>query len=1837
MNVASTEIATAAVEFWRQGLPEDEVNSRLRSTIQYAKISGLEFEEAAELITAATNTMEISAGRAADVFAYLGDASASGADEIGIAMQKASASAVEFGLSFEWLGAYIATISEKTRQAPEVIGTSINSIMARLHSIKANGYNEEDATRINDVAKALGTIDVALMDSEGNWRDMNDIFDDIAVRWDELDSKTRSYIATTMAGTRQQNYFIALMNDMAKGVEGGSRAYELYAGALNAAGTAAQKYSVWQESVTAAQNRLTAALESFYALLDAEWMKGFYDGMAGLVEIITAGTDALGGWNIMIPLIIVGVTGLIAVIYKAVVAIKAMMAAMAGGATFATAMTGGAFAAIAAIGAAIAALVTVIAGAVSSSVEIEKIDYSTTIESVTNYRERIGDLVTELEELGSKTSLTADEQKRADEIMTILSGTSLSMKTALEGGAEGFDTLGEKAAAARGEVEKTDQALRSLNAADALQSLRDSDNAYADAISDAQGKLTSSSQYGAIADAYEQYMAEHPDGMHGKYVHGAMGMGAMADRNFYVYASDKANKRAPWTGSDEEKQAARDEIAFWQSVVAELEQLGIDGSTAAEEVANKMLEFDIAGMTYADANRESLAQAWQPVFDNLYTVMTDGTQFSQLPSFMQDAAIRYYEAYIAGVDQQAALAEGDLMAMAADLTGVVDGMFDHFSQDADFMGLVDQFDELLGGPLTQGTVDELNALIPVINEFIAAYNSMTETTDDDIPLFEEFTLEGLQAAQEEIEATGEAIASLDTGDLYRDLAIAREEASRFGSVLSRLGEGEGQFQNLHDAVLATAEEIASGLGITDVKAIGEIGDALLEGLYDTYPGIADYVDTSTGMLLDGWQDAVANAANPWTEVFEQARLDDALKTAKKDMASLDASELWGELLNPEGMGLYEYAENWARQLIPDGTEEEVIALAAQFVEAFREMFTDIDTTILNADGRIEAGMEGVVATIRENVYEAQREATKLETAYKTVNAERTARNDAIEGLTAMAGLAQSGDTAGVSAAFEEISTEGINAIIDAMPELITKLQDGTYTAEDFYEAIRLINEAAVETGKNAWDEYLSGTAEGAKSETTALKAAMREVITEVSAAEDKTAAFYAVLQRLSGEGVDISAMLDQFGSLGYLLLSGAAGADELYEALNRLGDLQFLQLDLEEADSLSKAAKAIDPSDASYDPLAALETYALLEAEYAELTTLQRGSAEYIAEAKRLTDATTASVYEQAAAYGVVTDIQAKAAQYAAQSQKDRRFANADKNSYAGGVAYLEEAVRTAEENGADVAQAWNDALSDLDEAGILEGMIGMFGDISGLAVACGGDVARIVEELYAMQDAAQASSLSDMAASLREERDANFAENEGYGDQIGMLTEAFGDGGAEGVAAAMEVWNSFDSSLQQSIAETYPSLVIALDDANQAAGDLSETMSDLEATEEDMAGASRDADKQIGKLGKELRSAQSSASSRYFKNTSKAIEELRNGTIDAAEAFDDYNKEAEAAAEANEQYQKANKKMASGMEVTADEIDALASYLGNIDPNILLANWDMVGPMIASALAEGEDAFHRLNEAAFITITGTSVADFSALTSGLISVQNLAADVVAALIATGQWTTETITLPQQGALWDPVSGTWTTTTLNTNQTVLRYTGNNPLRSGGSTGGGSSGGGRSGGGGGGNSSTEVSKSIQKMLDKMDEDQGFEDHYRRMAQLAQGYHEARGEIQGVILYLEKEKELVADNNDTLRGYVDTLAEQIEKKQGELSKYKEGSKKYKQAMVDLEALQDAHQQYSEQLLENMTDLEDLQTQIDEWHDTVREMEIDLRELIHEAILDREELNRRMLEGRIDLENE
>jgi hypothetical protein len=118
---------------------------------------------------------------------------------------------------------------------------------------------------------------------------MSDIFMDIALQWEDLDDKTRAYIATTLAGTRQKNYFLALMEDMKNisGVTGeASRAMELYEGAMNSAGSAAEKYAVYQESVTAAHDRMKASLDQLYSLFSSSFLKGFYNVMGGLADNI---------------------------------------------------------------------------------------------------------------------------------------------------------------------------------------------------------------------------------------------------------------------------------------------------------------------------------------------------------------------------------------------------------------------------------------------------------------------------------------------------------------------------------------------------------------------------------------------------------------------------------------------------------------------------------------------------------------------------------------------------------------------------------------------------------------------------------------------------------------------------------------------------------------------------------------------------------------------------------------------------------------------------------------------------------------------------------------------------------------------------------------------------------------------------------------------------------------------------------------------------------------------------------------------------------------------------------------------------------------------------------------------------------------------------------------------------------------------------------------------------------------------------------------------------------------------------------------------------------------
>ena len=61
---------------------------------------------------------------------------------------------------------------------------------------------EGEGIAYNKVDKALQSIGMTLKDTNGQFRDFDDVIEELASKWDTLDSLQQRYIATIFAGNR---------------------------------------------------------------------------------------------------------------------------------------------------------------------------------------------------------------------------------------------------------------------------------------------------------------------------------------------------------------------------------------------------------------------------------------------------------------------------------------------------------------------------------------------------------------------------------------------------------------------------------------------------------------------------------------------------------------------------------------------------------------------------------------------------------------------------------------------------------------------------------------------------------------------------------------------------------------------------------------------------------------------------------------------------------------------------------------------------------------------------------------------------------------------------------------------------------------------------------------------------------------------------------------------------------------------------------------------------------------------------------------------------------------------------------------------------------------------------------------------------------------------------------------------------------------------------------------------------------------------------------------------------------------------------------------------------
>ena len=304
LGASIKDLYGATTLYYQQGLNSDQAMNVGIETMKMARIANMEASEATTAMTAALRgfNMEInetSATRVNDVYSELAAITAADTNQIATAMKKTASIASSANMEFETTAALLAQIIETTQEAPETAGTAMKTIIARFTEVKElfdqgllSGEDEEgEAIDINKIDTALKKVGISLKDFLRGDKGIDDIFLELASKWDSLDLATQRYIATTAAGSRQQSRFIAMMSNY-------ERTMELVNAANNSAGASQKQYEKTLDSMQAKLQQLKNAWDTFTMnLANNDLLKGAVDALTGILNLANSLTQALSGGN----------------------------------------------------------------------------------------------------------------------------------------------------------------------------------------------------------------------------------------------------------------------------------------------------------------------------------------------------------------------------------------------------------------------------------------------------------------------------------------------------------------------------------------------------------------------------------------------------------------------------------------------------------------------------------------------------------------------------------------------------------------------------------------------------------------------------------------------------------------------------------------------------------------------------------------------------------------------------------------------------------------------------------------------------------------------------------------------------------------------------------------------------------------------------------------------------------------------------------------------------------------------------------------------------------------------------------------------------------------------------------------------------------------------------------------------------------------------------------------------------------------------------------------------------------------------------------------------------
>ena len=265
MSVTTSEVASAANDWLRQGYSVSESIDLITASLQLSKLGMIDSGRATSYLTSMLKGFKLEASDATTVVDKLTKvdmSAATSAGDIAEALRQFATTAQLSGVDLDESIAMATTIMDVSQKDASSTGNAIKTMLSRFGNVKAGIYSgmnisgdqNEMTESLNDIEKVLKKLGISLRASNLEFREFDDVLDDIAAKWDMLDSVSKNAIATAMAGTRQRESFLVLMENYDK-------YKDFIEEAADSEGTAAEKYKAYEDSLEASQKKLSAALE----------------------------------------------------------------------------------------------------------------------------------------------------------------------------------------------------------------------------------------------------------------------------------------------------------------------------------------------------------------------------------------------------------------------------------------------------------------------------------------------------------------------------------------------------------------------------------------------------------------------------------------------------------------------------------------------------------------------------------------------------------------------------------------------------------------------------------------------------------------------------------------------------------------------------------------------------------------------------------------------------------------------------------------------------------------------------------------------------------------------------------------------------------------------------------------------------------------------------------------------------------------------------------------------------------------------------------------------------------------------------------------------------------------------------------------------------------------------------------------------------------------------------------------------------------------------------------------------------------------------------------------